>query len=140
VNPRPKSVVQEICTLRSVGGGGRRLPPPTRWVSSNGHPYRDLRPEAPVDQGDRAKVIDATGRFILPGLIDGHVHLSMFQGAPPGMGFPTSVEFCTLRGAQNLMPIFRARFTSVSVPTKAASGAAVRKKLAIPALRGRLSR
>jgi hypothetical protein len=28
VNPRPKSVVQEICTLRSVGGGGRRLPPP----------------------------------------------------------------------------------------------------------------
>ena len=23
VNPRPKSVVQEICTLRSVGGGGR---------------------------------------------------------------------------------------------------------------------
>ena len=32
VNPRPKSVVQEICTLRSVGGGGRRLPPPTRWT------------------------------------------------------------------------------------------------------------
>src|SRR5215831_5623482 len=41
VNPRPKSVVQEICTLRSVGGGGRRLPPPTRWVPSNGHPYRN---------------------------------------------------------------------------------------------------
>src|SRR5215472_9754343 len=43
VNPRPKSVVQEICTLRSVGGGGRRLPPPTRWVPSNGHPYRNPR-------------------------------------------------------------------------------------------------
>ena len=43
MNPRPKSVVHEICTLRSVGGGGRRLPPPTRWVSSNGHPYRDPR-------------------------------------------------------------------------------------------------
>src|SRR6516164_10965085 len=48
VNPRPKSVVQEICTLRSVGGGGRRLPPPTRWVSSNGHPYRDPRPTPAV--------------------------------------------------------------------------------------------
>ena len=33
MNPRPKSVVQEICTLRSVGGGGRRLPPPTRWMA-----------------------------------------------------------------------------------------------------------
>ena len=60
--------------------------------------------------------IDAAGRFILPGLIDGHVHLSMFQGAPPGIGFPTSAEFCTLRAAQNLMPILRAGFTSVSVP------------------------
>src|SRR3954447_13307972 len=40
VNPRPKSVVQEICTLRSVGGGGRRPPPPTRWAVSNGRPYR----------------------------------------------------------------------------------------------------
>src|SRR3954463_12767432 len=41
VNPRPKSVVQEICTLRSVGGGGRRLPPPTRWALSNERPYRE---------------------------------------------------------------------------------------------------
>jgi hypothetical protein len=41
VNPRPKSVVQEICTLRSVGGEGRRLPPPTRWAPSNGCPYRN---------------------------------------------------------------------------------------------------
>jgi hypothetical protein len=43
VNPRPKSVVQEICTLRSVGGGGGRLPPPTRWAFSNGRPYRERR-------------------------------------------------------------------------------------------------
>ena len=39
----------------------------------------------------------------------------MFQGAPPGIGFPTSAEFCTLGAAQNLMPILRAGFTSVSV-------------------------
>jgi hypothetical protein len=40
----------------------------------------------------------------------------MFQGAPPGISFPTSAEFCTLRAAENLMPILRAGFTSVSVP------------------------
>jgi hypothetical protein len=38
-----KSVVREICTLRSVGTGGGRPPPVTRWVPSNGHPYRNPR-------------------------------------------------------------------------------------------------
>lgn len=62
------------------------------------------------------ETIDATDRYILPGLIDGHVHLSMFQGTPPGLKFPTSAEHCTLRAAQHLAPIMRAGFTSVSVP------------------------
>jgi hypothetical protein len=31
---------------RSVGGGGNRLPPPTRWVCGNVHPYRDPLPRA----------------------------------------------------------------------------------------------
>ena len=38
VNPRPKSLAQKICMLRSVGGGGRRPPPPTRWCSVTGIP------------------------------------------------------------------------------------------------------
>lgn len=63
-----------------------------------------------------SEVIDATGQFVLPGLIDGHVHLSMFQGTPPGIKFPTSAEHCMLRAAQHLAPIMRAGFTSVSVP------------------------
>ena len=41
VNQLLKSVVRENCTLRSVGAGGGRLPPATRWVFSNGHSYRD---------------------------------------------------------------------------------------------------
>jgi len=41
VNQRPKSVVREIRTPRSVGTGGGRPPPATRWVFSNGHFYRD---------------------------------------------------------------------------------------------------
>src|SRR5271169_4261128 len=44
VNQLPKSVVREIRTPRSVGAGGGRPPPATRWVLSNEHPYREPRP------------------------------------------------------------------------------------------------
>jgi len=98
-----------------IDGTGRRPRPNGQIVIRDGK-IAEVGPEAPFDHGGGAKVFDAAGRFILPGLIDGHVHLSMFQGAPPGIGFPTSAEFCTLRAAQNLMPILRAGFTSVSVP------------------------
>ena len=32
-------------------------------------------------------VIDATGKYILPGLIDAHCHLSLHQGALPGVKY-----------------------------------------------------
>src|ERR1700674_497937 len=38
VNQLPKSVVREIRTPRSVGAGGGRPPPATRWAASNGRP------------------------------------------------------------------------------------------------------
>src|ERR1035437_1666420 len=44
VNQLPKSVVREIRTPRSVGTGGGRPPPVTRWVLSNEHPYREPGP------------------------------------------------------------------------------------------------
>ncbi len=62
------------------------------------------------------RTIDASGQFVLPGLIDGHTHLSMIQGTPEGIRYPTSAEHCTLRAAQHLPSILRAGFTSVSVP------------------------
>ncbi len=96
------------------GTGGR--PRPNGRIVIRGGKIAEIGAMAPLDEGGGAGFIDAAGRFILPGLIDGHVHLSMFQGAPPGIGFPTGAEFCTLRAAQNLMPILRAGFTSVSVP------------------------
>lgn len=96
------------------GTGGR--PRSNGRIEIRGAKIAEVGPETPFDYGGGARVIDAAGRFILPGLIDGHVHLSMFQGAPPGIGFPTSAEFCALRAAQNLLPILRAGFTSVSVP------------------------
>src|SRR5258706_16408343 len=44
VNQLPKSVVRENRTPRSVGAGGGRPPPATRWVLSNEHPYREPGP------------------------------------------------------------------------------------------------
>src|ERR1700676_1109244 len=41
VNQLPKSVVREIRTPRSVGAGGGRPPPATRWARRNPRPYRD---------------------------------------------------------------------------------------------------
>jgi hypothetical protein len=38
VNQLPKSVVREIRTPRSVGAGGGRLPPATRWETSRDVP------------------------------------------------------------------------------------------------------
>ena len=42
VNQLPKSVVREIRTPRSVGAGGGRPPPATRWASSDRRLYSTL--------------------------------------------------------------------------------------------------
>jgi imidazolonepropionase-like amidohydrolase len=47
-------------------------------------------------------VIDATGKYILPGLIDAHCHLSLHQGALPGVKYTSSAEFCALWAARVL--------------------------------------
>jgi imidazolonepropionase-like amidohydrolase len=98
-----------------IDGTGAK-PRPNGTIIVRGKVIAQATTVAPPDGIDGATVIDAAGGFILPGLIDGHVHLSMYQGAPPGIGDPTGAEFCTLRAAENLMPILRAGFTSVSVP------------------------
>src|ERR1700687_327648 len=41
VNQLPKSVVREIRMPRSVGAGGGRPPPATRWARGNSRPYRE---------------------------------------------------------------------------------------------------
>ena len=43
MNHLSKSVVREIRTLRSVGAGGGRPPPATRWAAGNSRPYRERR-------------------------------------------------------------------------------------------------
>jgi imidazolonepropionase-like amidohydrolase len=61
-------------------------------------------------------VIDAAGKFILPGLIDAHCHISLHQGALPGVRYTSSAEFCTLWAAYVIGRVLRAGVTSIVVP------------------------
>jgi imidazolonepropionase-like amidohydrolase len=70
-----------------------------------------VRPETPEDT-----VIDAVGKFILPGLIDAHCHISLHQGALPGVKYTSSAEFCTLWAAHAIGRVLRAGVTSIAVP------------------------
>ena len=53
-----------------------------------------MRAETPDDT-----VIDAAGKFILPVLIDAHCHISLHQGALPGIKYTSTAEFCSLWAA-----------------------------------------
>lgn len=68
----------------------------------------------PVRAGDT--VIDASGRYILPGLIDAHCHLSLHQGAMPGIKYTSSAEFCALWAARVLGKVLNAGVTGIVVP------------------------
>jgi imidazolonepropionase-like amidohydrolase len=70
-----------------------------------------MRAETPDDT-----VIDAAGKFILPGLIDAHCHISLHQGALPGARYRSSAEFCTLWAAHAIGRVLRAGVTSIAVP------------------------
>jgi imidazolonepropionase-like amidohydrolase len=68
---------------------------------------------------DHIEIIDATGQWIMPGLIDGHCHLSF--GFPQIPGGPStrgtiSPGFGALRAARNAQQVLRSGVTSIAVP------------------------
>ncbi len=63
-----------------------------------------------------AEVIDAEGKYITPGLIDGHCHISLHQGRLPGLNFTSNPEYCTLWAARNVAQTLAAGVTGISVP------------------------
>jgi imidazolonepropionase-like amidohydrolase len=98
------------------GFGGHPVPNP--GIVIEGNTIQKLGQAENAQHRGRADwtVIDATGQFITPGLIDGHVHLSSHQGALRGMPYTSSAEFSTLWTARSLPKILQAGFTSISVP------------------------
>ena len=76
-------------------------------------------PDIIVEDRENVETIDAEGRWIMPGLIEGHCHLSFGQPAMPGLGIArgaTSPEFSTIRAAINAQKVLRTGVTSISIP------------------------
>jgi imidazolonepropionase-like amidohydrolase len=71
-----------------------------------------------VNLEDKAnvEVIDATGQWVIPGLIDAHCHLSLRQPSIPGVAWPTSAEHATLWGARNAQRVLHSGVTSIACP------------------------
>jgi imidazolonepropionase-like amidohydrolase len=84
-------------------------------IQSTGRLPKKIR----LEDREHVQVIDATGQWIMPGLIDGHCHLSFgFPTMPGARGArgTTSAEFSTLRAARNAQQVLRSGVTSISVP------------------------
>lgn len=76
----------------------------------------DVNPEDP----EKVEIIDAAGQWIMPGLIDGHCHLSFgFPAAAPRYASArgtVSPGFSALRAARNAQTALRSGVTSLSIP------------------------
>ncbi len=78
-----------------------------------------LPPDVNAEDPESVRTIDASGKWIMPGLIDGHCHLSFGQPAMPGLNIArgtVSSEFSTIRAARNAQTVLRSGVTSVCVP------------------------
>ena len=76
-------------------------------------------PEINVEDREHIETFDATDKWIMPGLIEGHCHLSFGQPAMPGLSIArgaTSPEFSTIRAAINAQAVLRSGVTSLSIP------------------------
>ena len=76
-------------------------------------------PQINVEDREHVETIDATDKWIMPGLIEGHCHLSFGQPNMPGLSIArgaTSPEFSTIRAAKNAQIVLRSGVTSLSIP------------------------
>ncbi len=76
-------------------------------------------PDMSLEDPRSVELIDATGQWIMPGLIDAHCHVSygypLIKGEGKGKG-TTRPEFSTLKSARSVQRVLRAGVTSISVP------------------------
>lgn len=72
-----------------------------------------------LEDQDKVRIIDASGQWVMPGLIEGHCHLSFGQPDMPGVSVAkgaTSPGFSALRAARNAQKVLRSGVTSMSIP------------------------
>jgi len=70
-----------------------------------------------VPRGERIVEIDASGKTVMPGLIDAHCHMTYGESrTQEEMDLYTSVELRTLIAASNAAKVLRAGVTSISQP------------------------
>ena len=93
------------------GSGSKAVP--NSLIAIEGNRISHLGPAGAAMRPETADdiVIDAAGKFILPGLIDAHCHISLHQGALPGARYTSSAEFCTLWAAHAIGRVLRAGVT-----------------------------
>ncbi|GAA0951920.1 amidohydrolase family protein [Nonomuraea longicatena] len=78
-------------------------------------PGIDLTQEVP--RGEEIDTIDARGKYVAPGLIDMHCHMTYGESySQEAQDLYTSVEMRTLIAAANLRKVLRAGFTTISQP------------------------
>src|SRR6202167_844978 len=84
-------------------------------IKSVGAPPADIN----LDDRKTVEVIDAAGKWVMPGLIDAHCHMSygypLIKGEGKGKG-TTRPEFSTLKSARSAQKVLRCGVTSISVP------------------------
>jgi imidazolonepropionase-like amidohydrolase len=114
MTPAPRLLIKNGTLIDGAGGGpaaNTLLVVECSRIAQIGPAAAAARAETPGDT-----VIDATGKFILPGLIDAHCHLSLHQGALPGVRYTSSAEFCALWAAHALGRVLNAGVTGIAVP------------------------
>jgi imidazolonepropionase-like amidohydrolase len=93
-----------------VDGTGRE-PIEDAVVIIEGSKIGEIGEKLPIPQG--AKVIDASGKTVMPGLIDGHVHLNADPLVPPLERLIAPDSLTNLRAAKNARITLEAGYTSI---------------------------
>lgn len=94
--------------------GTGKPPTPNGAIVVEGNKIAAVGALPPPQPGET--VIDASGKHIMPGMIDGHVHISSHQGALPGIRYASTPEYATLWTARIVGKILHAGVTGISVP------------------------
>jgi imidazolonepropionase-like amidohydrolase len=110
-----------LITNANLIDGTGSAPQPRTSVLVEGNLIRDIGDadalRATVPQSDHLEVIEATGRTVMPGLIDAHCHMTYGESrTQEEQDLYTGVELRTLIAAANASKVLRAGVTSISQP------------------------